>query len=351
MSRSVLSVVAALLVSPWLTAQPYINGPLITHPGFAAGGLDASALEPQLNSFGAGAQLTATINNRLADDFVVPVGEQWTLSDISVFAYQTGSPITSTMTGGNYRIWSGQPGTPGATVLFDFSAANQLVTTSFTNIYRAALATLLDATRPIMRITMNGNGIVLNPGTYWLDWQGQGSLASGPFFPPISILGQTLSPTGNAVQFIGAIPAVAGNGWSSTFVSGAASQAQGFPFEINYAVAAVPFWNLSLSQTSAGAPLLISDSGGFPGNTFVNLFTFAAGNYPNGWLFGLDMSIGDLSLELSFGPPFVGTLDGSGNFSLPVPGIPTGITIYGVGLQLSGSGLVSADQPFAYTTI
>ncbi len=39
---------------------------------------------------------------------------------------------------------------------------------------------------------------VLPAGTYWLDWQVGGSLASGPWAPAITILGQTT--TGNAMQ-------------------------------------------------------------------------------------------------------------------------------------------------------
>ena len=39
----------------------------------------------------------------------------------------------------------------------------------------------------------------LPAGTYWVDWQADGTLASGPWAPPVSILGQTT--TGNALQF------------------------------------------------------------------------------------------------------------------------------------------------------
>ena len=42
-------------------------------------------------------------------------------------------------------------------------------------------------------------GTSLPPGTYWLDWQTGGTLASGPWAPPVSILGQTT--TGNALQY------------------------------------------------------------------------------------------------------------------------------------------------------
>jgi hypothetical protein len=43
---------------------------------------------------------------------------------------------------------------------------------------------------------------VLPPGTYWLDWQfgGSGSF-SGPWAPPVTILGQTGKPGANALQY------------------------------------------------------------------------------------------------------------------------------------------------------
>ena len=44
-------------------------------------------------------------------------------------------------------------------------------------------------------------GTVLAPGTYWLDWQTGGTLASGPWAPPVTILGQTAKPGANGLQY------------------------------------------------------------------------------------------------------------------------------------------------------
>ena len=41
----------------------------------------------------------------------------------------------------------------------------------------------------------------LPAGTYWLDWQTGGTLSSGPWAPPVSILGQTAKPGANGLQF------------------------------------------------------------------------------------------------------------------------------------------------------
>ena len=51
---------------------------------------------------------------------------------------------------------------------------------------------------------MGGNGVTLIPGTFWLDWTITGALASGPWSPPISILGTPA--TGNSIQRTAAGP-------------------------------------------------------------------------------------------------------------------------------------------------
>src|SRR4030065_1650125 len=71
------------------------GGPLITHPGGGAGGLDASAVQTALlmSLYGFGNQITA--GNAMADDFVV-TGGGWTIDEITFFGYQTNSGKTST---------------------------------------------------------------------------------------------------------------------------------------------------------------------------------------------------------------------------------------------------------------
>jgi len=56
---------------------------------------------------------------------------------------------------------------------------------------------LLNNQRPIMKVDATIN-TTLPAGTYWVQWQYTGSLASGPWAPPVTISGQ--STTGNALQ-------------------------------------------------------------------------------------------------------------------------------------------------------
>jgi len=207
--------------SPWRAPEAilYDNGPLVTHPGGGAGGADASALQTAigLNTYGAGAQQSA--GNRVADDFTV-TGSGWLVQTMTFFTYQTGSSTTSTINGLNFQIWNGVPGAAGSAVVFGDTTTNRLASTTWTNIYRTIDTNLLDSTRPIMTAVGTVNTF-LPPGTYWVDYQFNGTLASGPWVPPISILGQ--ATTGNARQFTTA-------GWANLIDTGTAAAPQGLPF-------------------------------------------------------------------------------------------------------------------------
>ena len=180
----------------------YDNGSLVTHPGGGSGGADASALQDVslgMTIFGFGHQISA--NNRVADDFTVPAGAPWTIDTITFYAYQTGSTTTSTMNDVRVQIWDGPPG--ASTVVFGDLVTNRLASSTFSNIYRTLEGTLTDTARPIMANVVT-IGTTLPPGTYWLDWFTGGTLASGPWAPPVTVLGST--GTGNSMQSLAAGP-------------------------------------------------------------------------------------------------------------------------------------------------
>jgi hypothetical protein len=204
----------------------YDNGPLVTHPGGGAGGADASALQTGLGmgTYGFGHALSS--GYRVADDFSFSDTE-WDIQTITFFAYQTGSGTTSTINHVNLQIWSGQPG-GGGSVIFGDTSTNRLASTSWSNIYRVLDTALTNTDRPIMADIVNV-GTSLTAGTYWLDWQTGGTGASGPWAPPISMLGVTT--TGNALQWDGAV-------WNPLIDTGAGTQ-QGLPFIIEGVVVPV----------------------------------------------------------------------------------------------------------------
>ncbi|MCL4263291.1 MAG: DUF4397 domain-containing protein [Anaerolineae bacterium] len=204
----------------------YDNGPLVNSPGTGVGGADESVLQTVslgMNTLGFGHQVLN--GNRMADDFTIPPGSNWTIDEIVFYAYQTASPITSTITQVNLRIWDGEPGN-GGTVIWGDTSTNVMSSTVWSGIYRVTETTTGVATdRPIMASTVNLGGLSLPPGTYWLDWQSDGTLASGPWAPPVTVNGQTT--TGNGLQ------SLTDNGvtWGPANDSGTLTQ-QGFPFLI-----------------------------------------------------------------------------------------------------------------------
>jgi len=209
----------------WVYDSPeavlFDNGPYFNSPGGGPGGADGSVLQTSLlmSTLGAGHALSALI--RVADDFVIPSGQNWTINTISFYAYQTGSTTTSTMTSVNVRIWNGPPGAVGSTIVFGDTTTNRMASTSFTNCYRYS-ESAVGTTRPIMKQIVN-IGTSLPAGTYWVDWQTGGSLASGPWAPPIAILGQTT--TGNAQQSISGV-------WAN-LTDGGTLTGMGLPFIID----------------------------------------------------------------------------------------------------------------------
>lgn len=329
--------------------QTFDNGPFVTHPGAftCIGGADASMLQgsvpPYLTQYGLGAQIS--LNARLADDFIVPAGQAWTLNTITVYAYQTGSTTTSTLNHGNFRIWRGPPGVAGSSILHDWSASNQMLATAFTNCYRCDNTNLNlcpgGSTRPLMSVTLNGHGISLECGTYWLDFQIGGTLSSGPFVPPITILG--VGNTGNSRQYY-----ASSNSWIAV-TSGGLSK--GMPFRLDYGAGLC--WSVLVSQPAPGGPLTLTDQGGTPGNRYLNALTLNAGAFPNGWCFGIDISVSDLLVELAFGPPFFGTLDAGGAASFTTPGgVPAGLSFYLVGVHVDLLGYpVRASPAIHYVTM
>jgi hypothetical protein len=157
--------------------------------------------------------------NRVADDFTV-TGGGWFINTMTFFGYQTGSGTTSTFTALNLRIWDGPPNLGSSNVVFGDTTTNRLASSTWANMYRVLDTGLLDTARPVMANVATVNTF-LPAGTYWVDWQADGTLASGPWAPPISILGQTT--TGNAWQFTS-------TGWAA-LVDGAFPQ--GLPFIVD----------------------------------------------------------------------------------------------------------------------
>lgn len=212
----------------------YDNGSFLTHPGGGAGGADASRLQ---NTSLAMTSLGFTASDagafRIADDFQVPA-PGWNLNTITLFGYQTGSTTTSTFDVARVQIWSGAPNGGGVVVFGDITT-NRFVSTAFTNVYRDTETTVANNQRPIMSTTAATSTSLSTPGSYWVDYQLGGTLASGPFSPPLTTTGSTSGTcvgTCNGLQW-------SGTAWVALDDGLAGVQPQDIKFVIDYLPAPV----------------------------------------------------------------------------------------------------------------
>jgi hypothetical protein len=198
----------------------YNNGPVFNSVGTGSGGANESVLYTttfSMATIGFGQALPAV--QRVADDFLVTSNSQ--IDSIAFYAYQTGSTTVSTMNHVNFRIWNGPPDSLGSSIVYGDTTTNRLSSTGFSNIYRITETTTGNTQRPIMRNLCATPGLTLSPGTYWIDWQTGGTLASGPWQPPLVPVG--VAVTGNGKQKVSGV-------WNFAVDGGTGNPAQGFPF-------------------------------------------------------------------------------------------------------------------------
>jgi len=200
----------------------YNNGPFVTNPGGGAGGADLSALQTSnLTVWGFGAQSSAS--NWVADDFEVPSNQTWSLQGFKFYSYQTGSTTTPTHNSAKVVVYNGRPDLPSSTIVWGNETTERFLAAEWTGAYRASDNTPTNADRPIMAVSASADP-VLGPGNYWVMYTLGGTLASGPWVIPISILGTY--QTGDAYQRTTA-------GWAPLRDSaGGPGYGQGLPFQV-----------------------------------------------------------------------------------------------------------------------
>lgn len=138
---------------------------------------------------------------RLADDFTVPAGQSWNVTSVLTYGYQTGSVAsTQPITGGSINIWNGAPNAGGSIV-----ASGSFGSSSNTNLYRLFSTTTPapgsppGTTRLIREVSWNFSNVVLNAGTYWIDFQ-YSTPAGSIFVPSITLPGTRGLSGWNAIQ-------------------------------------------------------------------------------------------------------------------------------------------------------
>jgi len=188
MSKKIVSMLAVAGVATVASAaELYTNGPLITHTN--PGAPSFSVLLVGDTIFGYGAQ--TPLNNVMGDDFTVPAGG-WNVTAIDFFSYQTGgNSVSTSLTAVNMTVYRGAIGDT-STPVTTYSGAQS----SSTFLAYRAQANLGDVQRPIWQLRAPVANVALAAGQYWLTYNFTGTLAAGPWAPPV-----TPSPaTANGVQ-------------------------------------------------------------------------------------------------------------------------------------------------------
>ncbi|MBF9223183.1 T9SS type A sorting domain-containing protein [Hymenobacter ruricola] len=159
------------------------------------------------SGFNASINQNTGLEQELADDFVVPAGQRWTVSSFSFFGYQTGATATpSPFSKLTIRVWSGQPGTAGTTVVFGNTTTNRLGTSTDALTYRifnslVPTTTPPGTTRKVWEVQATvAPGLVLQPGTYWVSWTSDVPSGAAHFFVPVTTAGARTQPSANALQ-------------------------------------------------------------------------------------------------------------------------------------------------------
>lgn len=224
---------------------------------------------------GVGHAASGTNANSVADDFVVPGGNTWTINTVTVYSLdQVVAPTstTSPYTNIRVRIWNGAPGVAGSTIIFGDLTTNRFASTAFSGrkgIFNSQVPTPGTPTPnlPIFSITANlGTTVVLTAGTYWVEWQVVHTSAC--FTPTSQTVGIRTLPSYNARQFLSsAIPPTPN--WNQIVDGGSPATAPDvavdLPFTLTYTAAPTT----PCSGTPAPGNTLASTSAACPGTPFT----------------------------------------------------------------------------------
>lgn len=205
MRKLVVAFLSAGVAGSAIAQVVYDNGPWVTHANGGFNNAPRSVLQNSsllLNTFGFGCQKLN--QNRVADDVVVPAGARMRVTGFRFLAYQT-TATSNTINDANVRVWNGAPN-GGGSVVAGNPVTNIFSSATSTGTYRVDDLTggATVSSRLVMEVSTNlASPFTMAPGTYWVDWQLAGSLASGPWQVPVTILGQTAKPGANGLQFLG----------------------------------------------------------------------------------------------------------------------------------------------------
>ena len=221
-------LISALVLTTVAVSQGatlFDNGAFQTDTGNGFGGGNTSVLTAPDGTFGFGTGFGA--GNYVADNFTL--SENSTLSDLTVFAYQTGAS-TATITGGTFAIYASAPVDLTTSTLAGNLNSTAAATAVFTDVYRVNVGAQTDASRRIQAVTIDLGALELAAGDYFVAWSLVGSSSfTGPFSVPVT----PSDALANGLQRLN-------NQSFAPVVDGGSGVAKDFAFQINGTANVVP---------------------------------------------------------------------------------------------------------------
>lgn len=181
----------------------YSNGNLNTgatasNGDIAPSGYNWSEIPTAASNYGFSANEAA--NLILADDFTVPDGEIWNVSDVEFFAYETGyTGNVSSVNNLKFEIYDSNPTITGAKKVFGDMTTNRLTTSSSAKLY-VTLPTTTTTTREVFNLNAKVQDLTLKPGTYWVVWQSLTATNTPHFYPCNKYAAGAIPVSNNAIQ-------------------------------------------------------------------------------------------------------------------------------------------------------
>lgn len=202
------TVLIMMFFSENVYSQLYSNGAIstgVTHLATstsAPAGYTWSELQTPAGTLGFSSFYNNALTNdfAIAEEFVVPAGQSWSLTNVNFYGYQTNyAGLTIPIDALRIRIWNGDPSLGTSSVVYGDMTTNVLNAAGSGEefIYRVSNAT--GTTRRVWRFNATISTI-LNPGTYWIEYQVHALNDSSIFMPPVTILNTQSDPNWTAKQ-------------------------------------------------------------------------------------------------------------------------------------------------------
>lgn len=231
--------------------QTYTNGILITGDTAFNGTIAPPGYTFSFNESG-GIQAGIAANSSVAEDFIIPEGQAWTLSDMVFYAFSynyTGD--TSPYNNVRVKIFNTNPRYGNPEPIFGDTSTNRFVISEDSHIYFIERGAV-NLNNKIWSITAN-TPFQLGPGHYWIEFQ----LGSSEVGRNINILANNSNTYGNALNHV-PVSDTSDNAWFDYF--NFVDNRPDFYFKINYTLCTADT-TITIISTGGCIPSTLTASG------------------------------------------------------------------------------------------